>query len=75
MTSAQDLAFNVALVAYDYDYPKRVRRQLLAYCKIGKLSTTDKSADLLQRRVPNIAPGEAEVSSRSKSNIGLWVGM
>lgn len=75
--SVRDLAFSVALVAYDYDYPDRVPHQRLAFRGFEAVRAVGMITGLRQRRVPPLAPSPAELSTKQTPNraIGLWVGM
>lgn len=75
MEFTQKLVFNVGIVAYEYKYAGRVQYQRLAFRGIGKLAMANRDDELRRRRVPDVVPSAAEVSTEAASRVGLWIGM
>lgn len=77
--STKELAFNIARIAYDYNYPDRTPNQTLVVSKFTKLMGADKFAIMLANgevTSPPLHPSDAEVDESKKSAYrGLWVGM
>ncbi|EXJ85719.1 hypothetical protein A1O1_06087 [Capronia coronata CBS 617.96] len=71
------LAFNLALVAYDYKFEERKPNQLLSvrhFVKQPQISglLAQGTSNIV---VPRIQPSEEEKSQRDDSIVGVWVGM
>ena len=70
--ASSDLAFNLSLVAYDFQIPDRKIRQALT---VERLVKQPQIAGLLAESDPVVPSLEAETIQDDGSIVGIWVGM
>lgn len=75
--SHKDLAFNLSLAAYDFDYPERVPNQRLAVKELleDPAGTAHHVLAMKPSNVAKLLPTQAELAFNEDSITGIWVGM